>query len=117
MDFDRFYFVLDGHKVRATRDMLEWARMFEDHAARTVAKSEIGGVEVSTVFLGLDHNFSGDGPPKLFETMIFQSKSDELDGWCQRCSTWEQAEQQHDAACLVVRATLAADIRIPTDDL
>jgi hypothetical protein len=29
------------------------------------------GVEVSTVFLGVDHNFFGVGGPILFETMIF----------------------------------------------
>lgn len=31
----------------------------------------IGEVFISTVFLGLDHNLFGQGPPHLFETMIF----------------------------------------------
>jgi hypothetical protein len=31
-----------------------------------VAKTEIGAVTVSTVFLGLDHNHFGKGPPLLF---------------------------------------------------
>jgi hypothetical protein len=45
---------------------------------------------VSTVFLGLDHRLFGDGPPLIFETMIFPDCD-----WCERCSTWTQAEAQH----------------------
>src|SRR5215471_17514474 len=37
-----------------------------------VAVTELpNGGRVSTVFLGLDHNYSGVGPPIVFETMIF----------------------------------------------
>jgi hypothetical protein len=39
---------------------------------RTVAKDLLpDGKRVSTVFLGMDHNFYGDGPPLIFETMVF----------------------------------------------
>src|SRR5215831_16300125 len=34
------------------------------------------GMWVSTVWLGLDHNFSNQGPPLIFETMVFKSKTD-----------------------------------------
>lgn len=57
-----------------------------------------GGVRVSTVFLGLDHSY-GDGPPLLFETMVFGGP---LDQEQDRCATWEDAEQMHEK--LVVRA-------------
>lgn len=51
---------------------------------------ENGGY-VSTVFLGFDHQY-GEGPPLLFETMIFGGEYDN----CQwRHSTWEQAETCH----------------------
>lgn len=53
------------------------------------------GVRVSTVFLGIDHNFSSDGPPLLFETMIFDDY-DSGDMW--RYSTWEEAEAGHKSA-------------------
>ena len=36
----------------------------------------VDGVKISTVFLGLDHNLSGNGPPKVFETMVFGGKYD-----------------------------------------
>jgi hypothetical protein len=57
-----------------TRD--EWARAFEDSVGRIVAKSRLGDVEVSTVWLGLDHSF-GAGPPLIFETMIFGGARDQ----------------------------------------
>jgi hypothetical protein len=73
-------------------DVREWADWFET-ADRTVANDEGDGWRVRTVFLGLDHNW-GDGPPLLFETLVFGGKlSDE----CDRYSTWEQAELGHKA--------------------
>lgn len=39
-------------------------------ADRVLARTEVGWLTVSTVFLGLDHGLY-DGPPVLWETMIF----------------------------------------------
>lgn len=56
-----------------------------------VGLTEVGGNRsVSTVFLSLDHRHFGDGPPLVFETMIFPGA--EMVG---RCSTWEEAEEMH----------------------
>lgn len=71
-------------------------------AERRVARTEIGPLTVSTVFLGLDHG-SGKGPPVLFETMIFDGGED---GYQTRCSTWAEAEIQHAAAVEVAKARL-----------
>jgi hypothetical protein len=60
---------------------------------RRVALTTVGVQNVSTVFLGLDHRF-GEGPPLLFETMVFGFGPD--DERCERCSTWEEAEAQHE---------------------
>lgn len=47
-------------------DMMTWARMFEDEAVKLVARTEVGEVLVSTVWIGLDHSFgtgsSGPAP-------------------------------------------------------
>lgn len=57
-------------------DVLKWAIWFGS-ADRTVAHDELpDGVVVSTVFLGIDHQF-GDGSPLLFETMVFGGTMDE----------------------------------------
>jgi hypothetical protein len=84
-------YVLRGHEAVATDDSREWARMFDKTDARRVAKDTIGEAEVSTVFLGIDHNWGG-GPPLLFETMVFGDSPYELQ-W--RYSTWEEAEAGH----------------------
>lgn len=60
----------------------------------------IGKVEVSTVFIGMNHRFFGDGPPILFETMVFGGT---LDHFQNRCSTWEEAEAMHEEAVQLVR--------------
>lgn len=57
--------------------LTKWAQWFET-AERHIALDELpNDVKVSTVFLGLDHNFGLDGPPILFETMIFGGKHDQ----------------------------------------
>lgn len=56
-------------------------------------KTRVGLVEVSTVFLGLDHRYCGDdGPPILFETMIF---GDGRDDYQERYVTLAEAEAGH----------------------
>jgi len=72
-------------------DLMTWATWFET-ADRAVAKTQVGDFRVSTVFLGIDHNF-GDGPPLIFETMVFDR--DGGDVWMERWSTWAQAELGH----------------------
>ena len=52
-----------------------WSRWFES-GDRVVAQTEVPGGMISTVFLGLDHNFSPGGPPVLWETMAFMDGND-----------------------------------------
>jgi hypothetical protein len=48
--------------------------------------------DVSTIYLGLDHNW-GDGPPLIFETMVFSDGP--LNQDCERYTTEEQAREGH----------------------
>jgi hypothetical protein len=86
-------YILDGHEVVECNDLMVWAKWFED-ADRAVAKTTIGDIRVSTVFLGLDHSY-GEGALQLFETMIFGG---EFDGEMWRYSTWDAAEKGHQTA-------------------
>jgi hypothetical protein len=95
----RFY-ILKGETPILCGDVPEWTRQFQT-ANRVVAKTRIGNVRISTVFLGIDFN-SGDGPPLLFETMIFGSPR--YAQYQIRCSTWKQAKKQHAEAVDLVRA-------------
>lgn len=89
------YYVLDGHTPAPEPDVLKWALSFENRGARRVAFTERDGVQVSTVFIGINHRF-GAGPPLLFETLVFGGP---LDDNMDRYSTWDEAEAGHAAMC------------------
>ena len=81
--------------------MMQWAARFEnatkENDPKRVARTEFAdGSWVSTVWLGLDHRFGGDGPPIIFETMVFPKDSmGELDS--DRYCTEEEALAGHAA--------------------
>ena len=64
----------------------------QSHVARQVADTTIVSVRVSTVFLSLNHNYSGSDRSLVFETMIFGGR---LDEYYWRWSTYEEAEKGH----------------------
>lgn len=102
------YWVLDSERrpVRVT-DVLAWGRWFESRENRRVAHTQISKrVRVSTVFIGIDHRHFGDGPPLLFETMVFGGPHDQ-EMW--RYSSWDDAETGH--------AAVVKRLRAMTDDL
>ncbi len=80
------------------RDLMKWARWFE-LADREIARDAIGNVTVSTVFLGLDHSFSGE-PPVLFETIIIGGTHG---GYMKRYANRVAALAGHDQAMVLVR--------------
>lgn len=83
-------------------DIEKWAAWFEcSGASRIVSKDKVGKSEVSTVFLGFDHNWRG-GPPVLWETMVFGGV---MNGEQARCAGGrEQAEAMHAEMLARVRA-------------
>jgi hypothetical protein len=83
---------LEGRTPVPVDDLIEWAAWFERAREDCVVRQEERrGVRVSTVFLGLDHQF-GSGRPLLFETLVFGGRRD---GKMNRYATWEDAEQGH----------------------
>ena len=88
-------YVLDdqGNPVPET-DPMVWARWFADVNKRRLAMTDLpGGGYVSTVFLGLDHGWS-DGPPALWETMVFGVTGDETQ---ERYTSHDDALAGHEA--------------------
>lgn len=65
-----------------------------------VAFDTVGTVEISTVFIGIDASVNTQADPQIFETMIF---GEPFSDRCWRCSTWEQALEQHRSAVALVR--------------
>jgi hypothetical protein len=101
-----FYLLKDRVPVKCSLE--EWATWERDLGRgeanqRRVAQDDIGDYKVSTVFLGLDHQLSPEGPPEIFETMVFH-KATAFEELAQtRCATWEEAEFQHEYHCALVR--------------
>lgn len=94
-------------------DMMEFAAVMT--SGRTVGKTELpGNTTVSTVFLGLDHQFAPDGPPLLFETMVF-SDDDTYERQI-RYTTYDEAEVGHAAIVgdLLRRMAEAVLLPLPT---
>jgi hypothetical protein len=123
------YILVDREPVPCD-DLMEWARWFEQSNQRRVRLTRVGPYFVSTIFLGLDHNFHGV-IPLLFETMAWIEQKEHsdavtlpgdppitfpaldsdrtfLDGQ-RRCSTWDEAEAQHQA--------VISELRQPGDEL
>ena len=82
-------------------EFLEWAMWFEHNRERCqVGLDKFGAFCVSTVFLGLNHQY-GDGPPLIFETMIFGGRWD-LYQWRWPCRA--DALSGHNAIVHLVKA-------------
>lgn len=79
------------------KTFMEW---FSDISNRKLASYEFENVKVSTVFLGLDHNWSGGGLPILWETVIFGGSND---GYLDRTTSKEEAMAAHKKAIEMVK--------------
>lgn len=72
----------------------EWARRFEDTRYKRIAYDETPSGDISTVWLGLDHRFD-DGPPLIFETIVFDRDSGNDDNEMRRYATEDEARAGH----------------------
>src|SRR4051794_39297838 len=99
----QIYYKLVG-KIAVPATLRECEKQFDDVNSRIP-------LVVSTVFLGIDHNF-GFGPdkdPLLFETMIFggDERSEFGESYCERYHTWGEAEAGHTQAVTFAEAMVA----------
>jgi hypothetical protein len=92
-------YILKGKETVPVEDIIQWAMEFEKQN-RQVKLDSVGKVQISTVFLGLDHQLDPNGLPLLFETMIFGGAHDQFQN---RYTTWEEAERGHDQALAMVK--------------
>lgn len=96
----KMFYKLDENKNVVESSMEEWATFIEGRLPanfKHVGDDTINGHRVSTVFLGLCHNFGyHDKTPIVFETMVFKSRGKEI--YQRRYCTWKQAEAGHQEA-------------------
>jgi hypothetical protein len=117
------FYILDDQRrpvaLTGPDPVQRWARWFEGALGvstpqergrdkRKVAFTDLGTCTVSTVFLGVDHRFFDDGPPIVFETMVFANPTlgetfpEQLE-FMRRYETWEAAEAGHAEVVAEVR--------------
>lgn len=86
------HFILENGEVKEV-DLAKWAYWLECHPKERIIKQQYTwhGYFVSTVFLGLNHNYGG-GPPLIFETMVLDTRFEYQ--W--RGSTLDQAKAHHE---------------------
>ena len=99
------YFDRNGNELI---DAALWAGLMADDDYRRVASTVVGKAHVSTVWLGLDHQF-GEGPPLIFETMVFGG---DLDQHQWRYSTEAQAVEGHDRVVTLLRDKKARRVMV-----
>ena len=94
MDFDL-------EKVGFRKDF-DWDNRFD-------LKTTVGNYQVSTVDLGLNHQFDPSLPPLYYETMIFKIENEKInfeDWYCERYTTEEEARVGHEKAIEYVKKEL-----------
>jgi hypothetical protein len=96
-----YYYVLDENNVAIPAKEEDFGRWYKNGKYRvdlTIIPER--NVEVSTVFLGLNHQREGKEPPLIFETMIFNLSGDSVDGISvPRYSTWDEAQSRASSDC------------------
>ena len=116
-----YKYILKGKRIYKTKDLMTWAKSF-NKTNRVVKQEMVKKISISTVFLGLDHDFSlTSKKPILFETMLFdRSRSKEIfigdkkkkgsgivvnpTYTFDRCSTYKEAEEMHKKAVKLVKS-------------
>lgn len=94
-------YILDGHTPKKATEE-EWIRWSSKSNNRRVAQDIIKDINISTVFLTVEHGFSG-GHPIIFETMVFGGEWDEYQ---ERYCSWDKALKGHKIMVAKVKKSL-----------
>ena len=99
------YYILDENGCPRLAEFKEyhiWRRALPEHTALgfQLEADDINGNLVSTVYLGMDHGF-GDGPPVLWETMMFNDSG--RPGLQERYTSRQEAQAGHERICNDIR--------------
>lgn len=104
------YFDREGKPM----ELLDWARLCEDHDYKIVKQEEVGKYFVSTIWVGLNMSFWKEALIKIFETMILliddDDKSDDpIKGYQDRYSTEAEALEGHAKAVQIAKGEISLE--------
>lgn len=84
-------YILEGKKPVPCSDLQKWGEWIGTPENRRIEWTDIEGGFISTVFLGIDHNFHGSGDPVLYETLVQQGGFEHME----RYSSYDEAVKGH----------------------
>lgn len=110
-----FFYDREGKPI----SLQEWGRLHIDETYVRVTDTDLGPYWVSTVWMGTNFGF-GEGPPIIFETMVFTTSArdeghagPEFD--TRRYATEAEALAGHEEMCLLIRATMQEEPGLVTN--
>jgi len=83
----------------------KYVSYLSDFSYRRINLTSIENFSISTIWLGINHNFNGKGAPLIFETMVFyqgDDKDHELQNNIERYATESEALEGHKQMCELV---------------
>jgi len=96
--------------------MAEWTKLNADKKYVVIKKTYLkNGLMVSTVWLGINHNFNLTGLPIIFETKIFSNTEKFTDWDTMRSSTEKEAIKNHKE--MILKAKKITNSRIVLEEL
>jgi len=108
-------YYLDENGEIQKGDSLDCNAFLETEKNRKICQDLVDGkIRISTVFLMVDHNYTDNGPPILFETMIFGGY---FDGYQQRYYTKKEAVDGHAFCLSEVNLSLRLEAMIKIESL
>ena len=97
------WYVLENQVPVPTDNLFQWGLWMEDPNNKQVALTEIDELRVTTIFLGVDSQFT-EGQPFLFETLVFKGEQLDWEYDGARYRTWDEAKAGHDAIVKLIKA-------------
>jgi hypothetical protein len=94
-------YVLNNHKQPRRASLDEWMAFLASPDC-IVATTDIGRVNVTTAFAGIDLSTTSFGSPMFFKTEIFGGQYDGLGAYT---PTWGGATLAHEERCAMLRET------------
>lgn len=90
------YILGEDQKPALCNDLMKWLEWFEDaneSGSLRIAEDSVGDYRVSTIFLGINHQFKYGDRPILYETIVFDKEGNDV--LQHRYSTREEALTGH----------------------
>lgn len=102
------FYILEG-KETIPVDHLTWVKWFVIADNLIIARASFGEILISTVFLGVNHQWNPDLPPLIFETKFFSGK---YNGKQIRYPTYDEAFEGHRQCLRLVKIPDILDAEI-----